>query len=61
MQLEINRQELETLEELLRRSLGDVREEVYKAEVSDYKAGLKAREAVVTALLERVQAARALA
>jgi hypothetical protein len=46
--------EAQVLEEILRRALGDIREEIYKAEVADYKAVLKEREAIVQSLLERL-------
>src|SRR5207302_370012 len=38
-------------------ALGDIREQIYKAEVADYKAQLKRREAVISALLSRLRAA----
>jgi hypothetical protein len=56
VQLEIKPNEAEVLEEILRRALGDLREEIYKAEVADYKAALKQREAIVVSLLERLAA-----
>jgi hypothetical protein len=56
MQLDINSNEAEVLEEVLRRALGDVREEIYKAEVADYKTALKQREVVIESLLERLRA-----
>ena len=59
MSLDVNAQELATLEEVLSTSLAGLREEVYKAEVADYKAALQQREAVIKTLLARVQAARA--
>ena len=54
MQLEMRPTEAQVLEEILRRALGDIREEIYKAEVADYKAVLKEREAIVQSLLERL-------
>jgi hypothetical protein len=56
VQLEIKPNEAEVLEEILRRALGDLREEIYKAEVADYKVALKQREAIVQSLLERLAA-----
>ena len=54
MQLELSEAEREVLEDVLRRALGDLREEIYKTEVAEYKAGLKEREALIQALLSRV-------
>ena len=56
MQLEINPAEAQVLEELVRRALGDLREEIYKAEVADYKASLKEREAIIQSVLQRLTA-----
>ena len=37
-------------------ALGDLREEIYKSEVADYKAALKQREVVIRSLLQRLTA-----
>ena len=58
MQLELTDQELQELEGILNQSLSGVREEVYKAEVADYKDALKRREQVLTSVLERIRALR---
>lgn len=55
MQLELSADEVSVLSDVLESALGDVREEVYKAEVADYKANLKKREALIAGLLERVR------
>ena len=55
MQLELGAEHAAVLEEVLTRALGDLREEIYKAEVADYKAGLKQREAIIESLLDRVR------
>ena len=55
MQLALGSDEAEVLEEILSSALGDLREQVYKAEVAEYKAALKQREAIVTNLLERIR------
>jgi hypothetical protein len=55
MQLELSAEELAVLQEVLDKALRDLREEVYKAEVADYKRNLKEREHVLVHLLERVQ------
>ena len=56
MQLDISADEARVLAELLERALSDTREEVYKAELADYKALLKQREAIVSQLLARLRA-----
>jgi hypothetical protein len=55
MQLDISAEEAHVLVELLERALRDTREEVYKAEVADYKVLLKRREAIVVQLLGRLR------
>ena len=57
MQLEISADEAAVLADILESALGELREEVYKAEVADYKAQLKRRETMIAALLVRVRAA----
>jgi hypothetical protein len=56
MQLDISADEARVLAELLEKALGDIREQVYKAEVADYKVLLKQREAVITQVLARLRA-----
>jgi hypothetical protein len=56
MQLEISTDEAAILADILDSALGDVREQVYKAEVADYKDGLKTREAAISSMLERLRA-----
>jgi hypothetical protein len=56
MQLELTPAEAQVLEEVLTRALGDLREEIYKSEVADYKAGLKQREVIIQSLLQRLTA-----
>ena len=56
MQLALGSDEAEVLEGILTSALGDLREQIYKAEVAEYKAVLKQREAIVTSLLERIRA-----
>ena len=55
MQLDVSAEEALVLAELLERALSDTREEVYKAEVADYKALLRRREAIVSQLLARLR------
>jgi hypothetical protein len=56
MQLDITPTEAQVLEEVLARALGDLREEIYKSEVADYKAALKQREVIIQSLLQRLSA-----
>jgi hypothetical protein len=56
MQLEISADEAQVLDEVLEEALGDTREQIYKAEVAEYKAMLKRREAAILKLLERLRA-----
>ena len=58
MQLELTKDEVEILDELLSSALGDLREQIYKAEVAEYKAALKQRESLVSSLLARIRALR---
>ena len=58
MQLELSADEVAVLAEVLDSALGDVREGVYKAEVTEYKDALRTREAVITKLLERLGSSR---
>jgi hypothetical protein len=54
MQLELSGTEHEVLEDLLERALGDLREEIYKTDLADFKDTLKQREAVIRGLLARL-------
>ena len=54
MQLNLSADEGSVLADLLDSALRSVREEVYKAEVAEYKALLKQRELVITTLLQRL-------
>jgi hypothetical protein len=56
MRLDLSADEAQTLQEILEGELGDLREQIYKAEVADYKAQLKERESIVTGLLSRLRA-----
>jgi hypothetical protein len=57
VQLELTPEAARVLEEILDRALGDLREEIYKSEVAEYKVGLKSREVIIEALLQRLKAA----
>ena len=54
MQLELSGTEHEVLEDLLERALSDLREEIYKTDLADFKDTLKEREAVIRGLLARL-------
>jgi len=56
MQLELNMEEREVLTNVLASALGELREEIYKAEVREFKELLKQRETVLVQLLGRVRA-----
>jgi len=56
MQLEISADEAQVLDEVLEEALGDTREQIYKAEVAEYKELLKRREDAITRLIERLRA-----
>ncbi len=55
MQLDLNSEEAAVLADVLDSVLGEMREEIYKAEVADYKAQLKTRESLLSGLLTRIQ------
>ncbi len=54
MQLDLSADEAAVLTGVLDSALRALREEIYKAEVAEYKERLKRREAIITALLQRV-------
>jgi hypothetical protein len=56
MQLDVSGDEAAVLSEVLEKALGDVREQIYKTEVAEYKVALKKRETAVTRLLEQLRA-----
>jgi hypothetical protein len=56
MQLDLTAEEATVLADVLDYALRELREQVYKSEVADYKAALKGREAIITALLQRLAA-----
>ena len=47
MQLDLSAEEAAVLVDALEKALGDLREEIYKSEVAEYKAALKQREAIL--------------
>jgi hypothetical protein len=59
MQLDLTAEEATIIAEVLDSALGDLREQVYKTEVADYKATLKRREAVLTKVIAQLGTNRA--
>jgi hypothetical protein len=56
MQLDLTAEEAAVLADGLDSALGNVREEIYKSEVAEYKAALKLREAILVGLIARLAA-----
>jgi hypothetical protein len=56
MQLELSDPERAVLEDLLERALSDLREEIYKTDLADFKDALKEREVTIRGLLARLGA-----
>ena len=54
MKLEISNEELTLLSELLRREYQELREEIYKTEDHRFKAGLRRKEELMDALLNKL-------
>ncbi len=57
MLLELTNAERNLLLSILAAHLGDLREEIYKTEATDYKVPLKEREALLLSLIDRLQRA----
>ncbi|HEY1293576.1 MAG TPA: hypothetical protein VGJ60_10875 [Chloroflexota bacterium] len=57
MHIDLSADETAVVKETLESALGELREQIYKAEVAEYKTQLKQREAVLTAVLARLGAA----
>ncbi|MBV9135386.1 MAG: hypothetical protein JO318_21960 [Chloroflexi bacterium] len=56
MQLDLTADEATVIADVLDSALGDLREQVYKTEVADYKDTLKRREAILTRVLGQLKA-----
>jgi hypothetical protein len=56
MQLDLSADEVSVLSDVLDGALGEVREAIYKAEVTDYKEALRKRESILTRLLTELRA-----
>jgi hypothetical protein len=59
MTLELSAEEHTLLLEILRNGLGELRSEIYHTEAADYKAALKEREAMLQAIIGRLESASA--
>ena len=59
MHIEMDETERALLLNLLEERLGDLRDEIYRAETHDFKELLKAKKAVVAKLIEHLRAAAA--
>jgi hypothetical protein len=55
MSIELSAAERELLASILEKELAEIRSEFHHAQVHDYKDGLKAREALVRGLLDRLR------
>jgi len=55
MQLELTSEAATVLAQVLEHALGDAREEVYKTDAAELKTALRAREAIIESLLQRVK------
>jgi hypothetical protein len=56
MHLELSDPERAVLEDVLERALGDLREEIYKTDLAEFKDALKEREVTIRGLLARLGA-----
>jgi hypothetical protein len=56
MQIDLTADETAVVTEILGNALGELREQIYKAELTDYKNALKQRESLLTGLLARLGA-----
>jgi hypothetical protein len=56
MHIDLTADETAVLTEILDTALGELREQIYKAEVTEYKDALRQRETILTGLLARLGA-----
>jgi hypothetical protein len=59
MTLELSAEEHTLLLETLRNKLGELKSEIYHTEAADYKVALKEREALLQAIIGRLESASA--
>jgi hypothetical protein len=55
MQVDLSQEEFDFIGELLERENGNLREEVYKTEGTDWKEALESREHLLAGLLAKLQ------
>jgi hypothetical protein len=56
MQIDLSADETAVVTEILTDALGELREQIYKAELADYKDRLRQRAAMLTGILARLPA-----
>ena len=56
MQIDLSADETAVVSQILESALGELREEIYKSELAEYKARLKQRETVITGVISRLSA-----
>ena len=56
MELELSAEERTLLLEILQNDFGQLKSEIYHTEAADWKAGLKEREAMLQAIIGRLEA-----
>ncbi|MBV9578898.1 MAG: hypothetical protein JO057_09935 [Chloroflexi bacterium] len=54
MQIDLSADETAVVSQILESALGELREEIYKSELAEYKARLKQRETVITGVISRL-------
>ncbi len=59
MLLQLDDREMDVVSDVLRRAMGELREEIYKTEAAAFEAQLKSREAVLNSVLTKIAAAEA--
>jgi hypothetical protein len=57
LQLDVTAEDAAILVDVLDSALAELREEIYKAEIAEYKSGLKQREAALARLLAQARTA----
>jgi hypothetical protein len=57
MTLELSQEERTLLLDILKNEYGQLRSEIYHTEAADFKAGLKEREALLEAIIGRLESA----
>ena len=55
--LELRDEEVDLLRDLAESAYGDLREEIYKTEATDYKSSLRKRKAILEAIVHKLASA----